>query len=157
ERLALRLVFYTRFDPATHAERGERRRIAGAAMRDVDARDVLRDLADHLHVFEAGSAVFRGDVVAAEGVDETAERPEERDAIEVLRGADEHALAAAVRETCERRLVRHAAREAERVDERVFVRVVREEPASAERGPEPRVVHGDDGLEARRLVELEMD
>ena len=105
--------------------------------------------ADDLHVLEAGAAVLGGDVVAAEVVDEATERAEERDAIEVLLRADDDALAAAVREAGERGLVRHAAREAERVDERVLVGVVREEATAAERGPEPRVVDGDDGLAGR--------
>ena len=55
-------------------------------------------------------------------------------------------------EAGERGLVGHAAREAERVDERVLVGLVREEATAAERGTEPRVVDGDDGLEAGVLV-----
>ena len=49
-----------------------------------------------------------------------------------------------MREAGERGLVRHAAREAERVDDRVLVGVVRDEAAAAERGPEPRVVDRHD-------------
>ena len=62
-----------------------------------------------------------------------------------------------MREIRERGLVRHAAREAERVDERVLVAGVGQEATAAERGPEPRVVDGDDGLEAGRCVALEVD
>ena len=44
---------------------------------------VLGQRADDLHVLEAGAAVLGGDVVAAEVLDEAAERAEQRDAIEV--------------------------------------------------------------------------
>ena len=157
ERVTSELQLHARLDAAAHAKRGEGRGIAGAAVRDVDAGDAPCHRADHLHVLEAGAAVLGGDVVATEVVDELAERAEERDAVEVLLGADEHALAAAVREAGERRLVGHAAGEAERVDERLLVRVVREEATTTERGSEPRVVDGDDGLQAGRLVVLEVN
>ena len=108
--------------------------------------------ADDLHVLEAGAAVLGGDVVAAEVLDELAERAEQRHAIEALLRPDEDALAAAVREAGERGLVGHAAREAERVDDRGFVGVVLDEAAAAERGPEPRVV--DCATIALRPVDL---
>ena len=129
------LELHGRFDAATHAERGERRRIARAAMRWIDARHVLGLRADDLHVLEAGAAVLGGDVVTAHVLDEATERAEERDAIEVLLRPDEDALAAAVREAGERSLVGHAARQTERIDERVFVGVVRQKTTATERGP----------------------
>ena len=75
----------------------------------------------------------------------------------MLRRADDDALAAAVREPGERGLVRHAAREPERVDDRRLFGVVVEEAAAAERGAEPRVVDGDDRAQAGGLVELEVN
>src|SRR5262249_38664866 len=57
------LELHARLDAATHAERGERRRIAGAAVRRIDAGDVLGHGANDLHVLEAGAAVLGGDVV----------------------------------------------------------------------------------------------
>ena len=126
-------------------------------MAHVDAGDVLGHRADDLHVLEARAAVLGGDVVAAQVLDELAERAEHRDAVEVRLRPDEDALAAAVREPRERGLVRHPAREPEGVDERRLLGVVLEEPAPAERGAKPRVVDRDDRLEARRLVEAEVD
>ncbi len=60
-------------------------------------------------------------------------------------------------EAGERGLVGHATRETERVDERLFVRVVRQEATPPKRGPEPRIMNGDDGLQPRRFVMLEVN
>ena len=136
EGIPLQLELHARLDAAAHSESRERRRIARPAVLRVDAGDVLRHGAEHFHVLEAGAAVLGGDVVAAEVVDEAAERAEHRDAIEVLLRTNEHALAAAVREPGKRGLVRHAAREPERVDERGLVGVVLQEAATAERRAE---------------------
>ena len=62
----------------------------------------------------------------------------------------------AVREIGERGLVRHAAGEAERVDERVLFTRVGEEAATAERRPEARVVDRDDGAQAAGRVAREV-
>ncbi len=113
--------------------------------------------ADDLHVLEAGAAVLGGDVVAAQVVDEPPNARNSADAVEVLLGPDDDALAAAVGEPGERGLVGHAAREPERVDVRGLVGVVLDEPTAAERRAEPRVVDRDDRLELRGLVELEVN
>ena len=68
-------------DAAAHAERGERRRIARAALVDRRAEDVLGRGADDVHVGDAGARVFGGDVAAAEVVDEVAEGREQRGAL----------------------------------------------------------------------------
>src|SRR5258706_4381953 len=95
--------------------------------------------------------------MTAEILDELAERAEQRDAIEAVARADDHALAAAVGEAGEGGLVGHPAREAERVDVRGLLGVVLDEPAAAERRAEPRIVDRDDRPQLRSLVELEVN
>src|SRR6185503_593713 len=97
----------------------------------IDAGDPLGLRAHDLHVFETGAAVFGRDVVTAQILDEATERAEQRDAIEVALRPDDHALATTVRETRERGLVRHAAREPQRIDDSGFVCVVLDEAAAA--------------------------
>ena len=88
---------------------------------------------------------------------EPRERAEERAAIELGARADDHRLAAAVGDPGERGLVRHPAREAQRVDERLPFAVVVDEAAAAERRPQARIVDGDDRAQAARGVALEVD
>ena len=129
------LLLDARLDAAADAQRRERRRIARAAVRRIDARDPLGHRADDLHVLEPGAAVLGGDVVAAQVVDEPAERAEERDAVEVLRRPDDDALAAAVRRAppappCTSCRARGAARRRSALSSVVVV----DEAAAAERG-----------------------
>ena len=94
-----------------------------------------------------------GDVMAAEVLEELAERAEQRDTIEVTLRPDDDALAAAVREVRERGLVGHPAREAERVDDGFFVARVAPEACAAERGSEHRAVDRDDtAVSGRRIL-----
>ena len=157
ERVLAQLVLHGRLDAAPDTERRERRRIARAAVRRIDAGDVLGHRADDLHVLEAGAAVLGGDVVAAQIFEEFPERAKERHAVEGVLGAHDDALAATVREARQGGLVGHPAREAERVDEGVLVGRVRNEAAPAERRTQARVVDGHDGLQPGALVELEVN
>src|SRR5690606_40650865 len=75
-------------------------------------------LLDALPIY-AGAAVFRGDVVTAQIVDELAERAKQRRAIELRARPDDHALAATQRESRDRRLVGHAACQPQRVRDRL--------------------------------------
>ena len=71
-------------------------------------------------------------------------RQEELLAVERLRGSEDHRLAAAEREACDRVLVCHAARETQRIDESIRGGGVRPQPSAASGGAEHCGVQGDD-------------
>src|SRR5215217_4579691 len=131
-----------------------RRRVARLAG---EPRDVLGLHVDEVHVARARADVLRGHVAATERVDEAAMRAEGHLAVRRLVVADDDRLAAAQVEPRDRVLVGHAAREAERVDDRVLVALVVPEPRAAERGAERRVVDRDDAAIAARLVMADHD
>src|SRR5690606_14433738 len=83
-----------RLDASPHAERGERRRVAAAAVGGIDAGDVAGHAADHLHVLDRGAAVLGGDVVAAQVLDELPEGAEQGGAVEPALRPDDDRLAA---------------------------------------------------------------
>ena len=115
--------------------RRHRRRIARPAG---EAGDVVRLHVDVVHVRRARADVLRGDVAAAEALDEAAVRAEDHLAIGRLVVADDDRLAAAEVQAGDGVLVRHAAREAQRVDDRLLVGRVVPEARAAERRAERR-------------------
>ncbi len=136
-------------DAAVHAERRHRRRIARLAHQ---ARDVRCLGADELHVGRAGAHVLGRDVAAAQRLHVTAVRAENRLAVLHLVVADDDAFAAAQVQSRHRRLVRHAARQAQRVDQRGCVALVVPEARAAERRAKLGVVDRDDAAVARRRI-----
>ena len=108
---------------------------------------------DVVHVGGAGADVLGGDVAALQRFDEPAVGAE--DGLAVVRAVvgEHHRLAAAQGEAGDGGLVRHAAREAQRVDDRVLLALVVPVPRAAERGAEGGVVDGDEpAVPGRRLV-----
>jgi hypothetical protein len=99
---------------------------------------------DVLHVGRTGPDVLGGDVPAAEGLDESAMRPEHHLAVGALVVPHNDRLPPAQIDPRDRRLVGHAARQAERVGDRVVGRAVLPEAGAAERGAQRGIVDGDD-------------
>src|SRR5690606_38140779 len=174
------LVLRGGLDAAEHTPRRDRRRVAETAGQ---AGDVARLHLDVAHVLDARAHVLGGDVAAAQRLDEAAVCAEDHLAARraivtaehglaaaqrldeaavcaedhlALRRAivtDDHGLAAAQVETGDGSLVRHSAREAEYVDDCLFLRGVVPEARAAKRRAERRVVYRDDPLVAdARLV-----
>ena len=98
-----------------HAERRGRARVADTALGRGQARHPAGLLPDEVHVGFAGADVLGGDVAAGQAVDEAAEGPQQRFAAVDRRPADDDRLAAAQVEPGQRRLGRHALREAQHV------------------------------------------
>ena len=121
------------------------------------AARVPRLAPDHVHVGVRGPHVLGGDVPAAEVLDEPAVGAQQRLGLDGARVADDHGLAAAQVEAGGGGLVRHRARQAQDVGERVVVGRERVAARAAERGPQHRGVDGDDGPEAGRRVVEEHD
>src|SRR5437773_9390768 len=143
-----------RLDPAVYAIRGDRRGITRLADQ---ARDVIRLGLDELHVARARAHVLRRDIAAFERLDVTAVRSEQRLPPRRPVVTDDHALPAAQVESRHGRLVGHAARQPEGVDERIlFARVVPEARA-AQRGTEHRGADGDDAAVAAGRVAVQAD
>jgi hypothetical protein len=71
-------------------------------------------------------------------------RAEEAFPIRYLFGGQDHGFSAAERQSGQRVLVCHPARQAERVRQCLLVATVTPEPGAAERRAERRVVYGDD-------------
>src|SRR5690606_279964 len=111
-------------DAAPDAERREGARIARATVLGLHAGHAPGSRADDLHVLEARAAVLGGDVPAPQVLDEPAEGAEQPGAIELLPRLDDDALATSVREPGDGGLVGHAAREPERIDQRLLLGVV---------------------------------
>ena len=138
-----------RLDRAEHTVRRDRRRIARTAG---EAADVVGLHVHVVHVRRARADVFRRDVATAEAFDETSVRAEDHFAVGRLVVADDHRLAAAEIETGDRVLVRHAARETQRVDDRFLVGGIVPKARAAERRSENRAVNGDDSAISRRRI-----
>lgn len=112
---------------------------------------------DDVHVGDVGADVARGDVPAAERGHETPVGEQQFLGLVALRVTDDHGLAAAVVEPGHGVLVRHAAREVERVGDGLLLAGVRVEARTAECGAQGGGVDGDDGLEAAGSVLAEHD
>ena len=110
----------------------------GSPDRPARPRDVVGLHVDEVHVRRARADVFGRDVAAAEALDEAAVRAEDHLAIGRLVVADDDRLAAAEVQAGHGVLVGHAAREAQRVDDRLLVGGVIPEARAAERGAERR-------------------
>src|SRR5674476_1006877 len=134
-----------RLDGAEDAVRRDGRRVAGELH---EAGDILRLHVHEVHVGRARAHVFRRDVAAAQRLHEAAVRTEDHLAVGRLVVADDDRLAAAEIETGYGVLVRHAAREAKRVDDRLLVARVLPEAGAAEGRSERGAVHGDDAAVA---------
>jgi hypothetical protein len=87
-----------------------------------------------VHVGRAGAHVFGRDVAAAKRVHETAVSAEDHLALDRAVVADDHGLAATEVQPGHRVLVGHAARQSERVDDRLFVAGVVPEARATEGG-----------------------
>ena len=97
--------------------------------------------------FEVGrrcADVLGGDEAPAETLHGATLRKEELLAIEGLRGSEDHGLATTERETGQGVLVRHAARQAQCVDERVRGRGVGPQPCATRCRAQCSGVQGDD-------------
>jgi hypothetical protein len=118
----------------------------------VDAGDVLRELRHVLHVGDAGAGVLGGDVAAVQLLERACERGEQLGRLVRARVADDHRLATAQLEVGHRRLVGHAARQAQHVAHRLLLAGIRPHAAAAERGAELGIVDGDDRLQSALVV-----
>ena len=139
------------------AEGGEHGRVARAAvLRGAPGRPAA--LARHdVHVGDVGADVAGGHVPPAERGDEAAVGEQQLFGLDLLGVADDHGLAAAVVETGHGVLVRHPAREVQRVGDGLRLARVRVEAGAAEGGAQGGGVEGDDGLEAAGAVLAEHD
>ena len=139
------MMLGARLDAAIHAERGHRRRIARLPDQ---SRHVIGLRLDELHVAHRRADILRGDVAAAERLHMTAVRAEDRLAVADLVVADDDGLSTSQIQPRHRRLVRHAAREPQAVDQRFPIGRIVPEPRTAECGAECRVVNRDDAAVA---------
>ncbi|MNC28277.1 hypothetical protein D3C75_764760 [compost metagenome] len=139
-------------DAGEHAEGGVRRRVAALG----GTGDVAGVAGDAVHVGAGGAAVHRGDVAAAELVDETTEGLEQRLAAGQLRRADDHRLAAAEGQAGQRGLVAHAAGQAHGVARRALLVGIGQIATAAEGRTEVGVVNGDDRAQPRLRVAGQM-
>jgi hypothetical protein len=121
------------------------------------AADVLGDLGDAAHVGLAAARVLGGDVGAAQAVDQPAHGAQQLGGLVAARVGDDHRLAAAERQVGQRRLVGHAAGEAQHVGECLGVAVIGEDAQAAQGRAASGIVDGDDGAQAARLVAAEDD
>src|SRR5687768_6169382 len=116
---------------------GNRRRVSGFSRQ---AGDVTGLHVHVVHVFRGCPYVLGSDVSSPETLNEPTVGAKNVLAIPRLVVADDDRLAAAEVETGNGVLVRHAAREAQRVGDRFFVTVIGPEPRPAKRGPQPGAV-----------------
>jgi len=140
-------------DAHMDAERGEWARIARPAEAARQASDVRCPSRDQPHVPTRRADVLRGDVGAAERLDQIAE-VKQRGAAPARRRAcagrkDDYALAAAERQVGHRCLERHRTREAQRVSQRRAGIGVAPHSATTERRATCARVDGHDFIEAR--------
>ncbi len=100
---------------------------------------------DQVHVLLRRADVLRGEVTAAETIDEPGVGAYEL--VGAHRGGvtDDHGLAATEVVPARRVLVRHAAREAQHVEQRIALRRVRPEARAPEARAQRGRVDGDDG------------
>ena len=138
-----------RLHGAKHAVRRDGRRIARRAPQ---SGDVVRLHVHEVHVERARADVFGRHIATAERIDEATVRAKDHLAIGGLLSPMMTTLAAAEVEAGHGVLVRHAARQAQRVDDRLLIGGVVPEARAAERGPERRVVDRDDAAVAGGLV-----
>ena len=146
-------------DAEIDAQRGERPRIApGRAARDRQPGDVARLARDHLHPLHGHADILGGDVAPAERFDSAAERLELRFADRRAgRGGEHHALASAQCQPGHRVLVAHAARQAQRIGDRVAAVGIMPEARPAHRRAEHRGVNRDDRVQPRHLIGEQMN
>jgi hypothetical protein len=119
-----------------------------------DVAGLLRHLDEVGH---ADSDVFGGDVGAAQPLDGPAIGGEHLGGLGPGRVGEDHRLAAAEREAGHRILEAHAAREAERVADRVAALGIMPEAHAARARAEVGRVDADDGLQAGFAIGDEMD
>lgn len=142
------LVAYRRLDSDEHAERRCRRRIPGASgrlrRRIGQSPHVPGHFSHDTHVGHTGSGILGHDIGAIEPLDRTPHRADQFGRLVLARIADDHALAAALRQSGQRRLVGHATRQSQHISQRFVLTAVRPHAAAAESGAEMGAVHGDD-------------
>ena len=155
--LVAELTLQTGADALERAEGGERRGIARAAVDLVHADGVVGFLEDVFHVVDVDTDVFGRDVAAVQRIDETAHGAEQRFGLVLARVADDDGLAAAQVQAGNRRLVGHAARQAQNVVEGILLGGVGPHAHATQGRSERGVVNGDDGLEPGILVVTEDD
>ena len=149
ERVRAPAVLRGCLDRAEHAARRHGRRITRSVRQ---SGHVLRLHVHEVHVGRAGANIFGRDVATAERIHEPAVCAEEHLALGRAAIPDDHRLAATEVEPCDGVLVRHAAREAQRVDDRLFVIRILPEARAAEGGTERRVMDRDDAAIPARFV-----
>ncbi len=110
-------------------------------------------LARPVHVLRAGADILTRVVAAAETVDAAAERAEQRFGLFGPRIADDHRLAAAVRQVRHCRLEGHSFGEPQHVRDRVGLGGIGPHATAAERRPERGIVQGHDRVEPAAAIE----
>ena len=134
-----------------------RSRNAGAAVRHRPAGDVPALAGHDVHVLAVGADVARGDVAAAQRLDEPAVRAQQRLGLVPARVADDHRLPAPEVEPGQGVLVRHGAGEVEGVSQGRVLAGVGIEPGPAQRRAQGGRIDGDDGPQAGPGVLAEHD
>ncbi len=108
-------------------------------------------LGNLVHVGDLDADILGDDVATAEALDGAAHRAHHRGRLLGPVGQD-HRLAAAQRQSGQRRLVGHAARQPQHVGQRLGLGGIVPDPAAAKRGTEPRGMDRDDRLQPVTLV-----
>ena len=107
-------------------------------------RRVGRLLPHHGKVGEADADIVGDDVLAVHALHHAAHGPEQLGRFLAGRVPEDHRLAAAIGQVADRRLVGHAAREAQHVGQGFALVRVGPHAAAAEGGPEHGIVNCDD-------------
>jgi len=114
-------------------------------------------LAHEGHFSNPGAGVRRRDVASAHALDKTAHCLKQRLALVFARVTNDHRLAATQWQPGQRRLVRHATGQAQHIVQGLLLVGIGPHAATAQGWPQARVVHRNNGLEARGLVMTELD
>jgi hypothetical protein len=157
QRIVAFQFFHARFHSHVNPVCRNRRRITAAAERTVDAGDVLRLHPNIFHVAHIGADIFRRDVPTGKSFDKPAEGAEERFGFVFIRIADDDGLAATQVQARDGSFVRHAARKAKHIVQRVLIRFVHPHAGAAKSRPQFRIMNRNDRLQTGQFVGTEHD
>ena len=143
--------------PDAHEDAARRggRRIAAAAF--LQAGDMPGDAPDDRHVLDRSSDILGDDVASGQPVDGTPHGRYQFGGLLLARIADDHRFAAAEGQVGERVLIRHAARQAQRILHGLIFARISPHATTAQGWAAGGVVNGDDGFQTGFRVRCEHD
>ncbi len=131
EILPVQAVTHGAAHGAENAPGSEGGRVAGGTF-PAEAADMLGGLCNHPHIGFARTGILGGDVVAVQRIDQPAHGAQQFRGLVATRVGDDHGLAAAQRQVGQRRLVGHAAGQAQHIGQCLIVTGVGEDAQAAQ-------------------------